>query len=232
MVARRTPEPMNQSKAAGVPAPRSAAATAPRGYYDPESPTPKPTAPTALAAATDGFTAGVRRDHMAGGEHFGSADREVVESAVAEDSHDGEDLDAAIARIRATRKPLGAFSQKLALPKRTGYHRHWFNDVAGRIDEAKANGWAHVKGTDGKILSRCVGTGRDKGSLFAFAMEIPLIFWEEDQAAYHEAAAGKVDALKNNVARAAPGTKAAKEDRGKFYDPQDGEAPVSIVKGQ
>lgn len=235
----RTPEPTNTSRAAGAPAPASAAATEPRtvqpdrGFYAPEGESPLREEPqtSGLATAGEAFTAGVRRDHMAGGEHFGSADREVLEHAAAEAEAGAEDLDATIARIRATRKPLGAYSQKLALDKRPGYHRHWFNDSAGRIDEAKASGWAHVKGTDGKPISRCVGSGRDKGALYAFAMEIPEVFWLEDQAVKHAMATDKIDALKRTPAMASAGNRATASDKGKFYDPSESETPVQIHKG-
>lgn len=227
----RTPAgPTNTSRAAGAAAPASAAATSPLqgatgGFYDPagdDEPQPRAIAQTV-------FTEGLRRDHIAL-EGGGSADVEIAERAIAEVHGEPADLQSEIERIRAFRKPLGAFSQKLALPKRPGYHRHWFNDVAGRIDEAEANGWAHVKGTDGKPISRCVGTGRDKGSLYAFAMEIPEVFWQEDQDARNQAAAEKIDALKASPFRAAPGA-AKPSDKGKFYDPSETDAgPLQVVK--
>lgn len=132
-----------------------------------------------------------------------------------------------IARIRKIRKPFGAFTQKLALPERAGYHRHWFNDVAGRIDEAKASGWEHVKDQEGKPIKRVVGSGRDKGALYAFAMELPSVFWEEDQKAKHDEAQSKIDEIKKSPFRAAAG-QAKKSDGGKFYSPQE-DAPLQIT---
>lgn len=150
-------------------------------------------------------------------------------SLAAEPKHD-ESLDEAIARIRQLRKPFGAaMAQKLALPPRIGYHRHWFNDVAGRIDEATASGWAHVKNPrDGTPLRRVVGSGRDNSPLYAFAMELPEVLWQEEMAARHDVAKAKVDAIKKKVAVAKPG-EAQASDQGKFYSPA--EEPISVVKG-
>lgn len=143
---------------------------------------------------------------------------------------EGQDHDALIAdiaRIRKIRKPFGAFTQKLALPERPGYHRHWFNDVAGRIDEAKASGWEHVAGQDKKPIKRVVGSGRDKGALYAFAMELPLVFWEEDMKAKNDAAQEKIDSIKKSPFRSAPG-QAKVSDKGKFYSPQEDVDPLQI----
>jgi hypothetical protein len=145
---------------------------------------------------------------------------------------EGETLEQAIARIRAIRKPFGAaMQQKLALPVRSGYHRHWFNDVAGRIDEAKESGWSHVKSTrDGTPLKRVVGTGRDNGVLWAYAMELPEVFWQEEMDARHTLAKEKVDAIKAKPFQAKPG-QAQASDAGKFYSPVEGTDPIQVVKG-
>ena len=125
-----------------------------------------------------------------------------------------------IERIRKLRKPFGAFTQKLALPERAGYHRHWFNDAPGRIDEAVANGWAHIKDKEGKPVSRIVGRGRDNGAMRAYAMELPKVFWEEDMAARHEVAKARVDDIKKSPFRSKSG-QATKADQGKFYSPKE-----------
>lgn len=144
---------------------------------------------------------------------------------------EGETLEQAIARIRSFRQPFGAMHQKLALPQRSGYHRHWFNDVAGRIDEAKQSGWAHIKNPrDGTPLKRSVGTGRDNNVLWAYAMELPLVFWQEEMDARNQLAKDKVDAIKAKPFQAQLGqSKAA--DQGKFYSPVEGAAPLQVVKG-
>lgn len=238
---KRSPEPANQSRAAGQAAPASAAATPPRGepgheaaaraaqgFYSPEDEgaPPPAEAPSPLAA----FVQTVRETAIPQGEDE-TLDESVARATLAPEIADPDDLEAEIRRIREIRKPLGAYQLKLALPKRHGYHRHWFNDVAGRIDDAVSNGWTFVRGKDGENLSRVVGAGRDGGALRAYAMEIPLVFWQEDMDARHAAAAEKVAALKASPFRAQPGT-SKPADRGKFYDPQESDAgPISVVKG-
>jgi hypothetical protein len=146
---------------------------------------------------------------------------------------ENESLEDAIKRIGAirdkTRQEWGQFLQKLALPVRPGYHRHWFNDVAGRIEEAKASGWAHVKNPrDGTPHKRAVGTGRDNNVLYAYAMEIPEVFWQQEMDARHAIAREKVEGIKKKPVRAEPG-QAQASDQGKFYSPA--EEMISVHKG-
>lgn len=136
-------------------------------------------------------------------------------------------LTADIARIRAQRKPFGAFTQKLAYPARPGYHRHWFSDEPGRVDEAVSNGWAHVNDKEDKPVKRVVGRGRDGGAMYGFLMELPKVFWDEDMAAKHDAAQARIDEIKKNPFRAKPG-QADKSDQGKFYSAKD--EPVRMTQ--
>jgi hypothetical protein len=154
-----------------------------------------------------------------------SADVSLTPETVSTD--DRAQLIEDVARIRQIRKPFGAATQKLAIPQRPGYHRHWFNDEAGRVDEAKASGWSHIKGRDGQPIRRAVGTGRDNGVLRAYAMELPEVFWQEDMAARHAEAQARMDSVKKSPAQAKPG-QAKPSDKGKFYSPND-EAPISII---
>jgi hypothetical protein len=145
-----------------------------------------------------------------------------------------ETLEQSIERIRAlrerTRQEWGAFTQKLALPPRIGYHRHWFNDVAGRIEEAKSAGWAHVKNPrDNTPLKRTVGTGRDSNVLVAYAMELPQIFWQEEMDARNKVASDKVAAIKAKPFSSQPG-QAQASDQGKFYSPNE-TGPIQVTKG-
>ena len=144
---------------------------------------------------------------------------------------EGETLEQAIERIRKVRQPFGgAMQQKLALPKRTGYHRHWFNDVAGRIDEASASGWAHIiNPRDGKPFRRVVGSGRDSKAIEAYAMELPEVFWQEEMDARNKLAMAKLDSIKKNPFASKPG-QAQESDKGKFYDPTEGtgKGPLQI----
>lgn len=125
-----------------------------------------------------------------------------------------------VERIRATRKPFGSLTQKLALAERPNYHRHWFNDVPGRIDEKKAQGWTHITDDKGKPTRRVVGSGRDKGALYAYAMEIPLIFWEEDCQAKVDRNRAVLDDIKKSPIKAKSGT-SQPSDREKFYSPRE-----------
>jgi hypothetical protein len=222
---RQAAGPLDASRGSGPRVPDSAASTSPAPMmYDP-------------GGDDDGYVEHAPLDEagaqfletlQAGADRFEgqdiSADREITEGAAAEASTSGpsrEEID----RIRAMRKPLGAMSQKLALPARRGYHRHWFNDTAGRIEEAQAAGWSFVKGNDGKNIKRCVGTGRDKNALWAYAMELPLVFWQEDQDHKNAAAAAVMDGLKNQAFTAAPGSM-SRADNGKFYDPTETGSPI------
>jgi hypothetical protein len=163
-----------------------------------------------------------------------SVDHELVPGAAQQES---ETLEQAIARVGAirerNRKEWGDLSQKLALPKRAGYHTHWFNDVAGRIDEALASGWAHrINPRDGKPFHRVVGSGRDGKGLEAYAMDLPEVFWKEEMDARHKVAQDRVEGIKKRPAAAQPG-QAQASDAGKFYSPHDarGMDPIHITKG-
>lgn len=219
--------PKNTSRAAGAPAPASAAATAPPSFYSPADDATAHTSsltppPSPLATA---HVKAVREQAIPLDEGPGTADASLAAQPPAE----GETLAEAVARIRGIRRPLGVYSQKLALDARHGYHRHWFNDQPGRVQEAQDNGWAHVKGPDGHPIRRVVGSGRDNGALYAYAMEIPEVIWQEDMAARHRAAAQVIESTKANPFKAAPGT-AKPSDGGKFYSPTESAAPVQIVK--
>lgn len=156
-----------------------------------------------------------------------SADEPVAVAAIERPGLENpEAYAAAVEEIRQRRKIFGASAQKLALPERRGYHRHWFNDSPGRVEEALNNGWGHVLGQDRKPVRRIVGTGRDGGPLAAYAMELPQILWDEDQAAKNKAAQARLDQVKGAGAfRAAQGTM-KRTDEGKFYSPS--EEPVTV----
>jgi hypothetical protein len=157
---------------------------------------------------------------------------EVGDDAEFGASFEGETPEQTAARIRERRQPQGAFTQKLAYAARPGYYRHWFNDSPGRIDEALAGGWAFVRGKDRNPVSRHVGQGRDNKGQIGFIMEIPEIIRREDQDAFHRQAAQRIESLKAQPFRAAPGS-AKPSDKGKFYDPKEesGAGPLQVVKG-
>jgi hypothetical protein len=134
-----------------------------------------------------------------------------------------------IERIRAIRRPMGSFSQKLELAKRPGYYRHWFNDLPGRIDQAKASGWEPIRDKDGRPVRQVVGRSGASGGQVAFAMELPHVFWQEDMTAKHKDARSRVDALKASPFQAKAGT-VEKSDAGKFYTPTEAQetGPLDI----
>lgn len=220
--ARLAPQPViNQ------PLPASAAATAPaRSFYDPNGDAP---AKTALGAAPQPRPAprAIEPEHTAeeAREIWDEVDRDVLDAA----PEDEESVEEAIARIRSlTTRRMGGFQQKLAYPKRPGYYRHWFNDSPGRIDEAKANGWAFVKGHDGQPVRRHVDSGRDNRGLNAYIMQIPEVIHREDMAARHAAAASMMDSVKKKAFDAPSGTAKA-SDAGKFYSPTDA-GPIQVTE--
>lgn len=151
----------------------------------------------------------------------------TADAALAPGLDDHDQLKKDIERIRGLRKPFGTFTQKLALAIRPGYQRHWFNDEPGRVDEAASAGWAHVKDKDDKPVRRVVGRGRDSGALYAYAMELPKIFWDEDMRNRHEAAQARIDEIKKSPFRAKPG-QAKSSDADKFYSAR--EEPVAITQ--
>ncbi len=237
---RATPGPVNQTRGAGEAATASAAATKP--FYAPDS-----GEPTEVRSAMAEHLADVAHDagleqplHVEevraqaipapGGN---TADHSLARKGLAAEKasapEPGENLEDDIARVRAMRRPLGAFTQRLALAHRAGYHSHWFNSEGGRIDDALANGWAHRKDADGKPLKRAVGRGTDQGVLYAYAMDLPEQFWLEDTAAKHQAASDKMEGLKAAPFQAQAGA-SKRSDQGKFYSPVEGREPLEIEK--
>ena len=87
---------------------------------------------------------------------------------------------------RPNRKPFGSMEQKLAYPERENFHRHWFNDVPGRVERALQAGYEHVKDKEGKNVSRVVGVAEGGGPLIGFLMEIPEDWYKQDMAAQQE----------------------------------------------
>ncbi len=106
----------------------------------------------------------------------------VRKSAVAEhiadiDSDADHPLRGAATRARV---PFGSRSQRLAAPRREGFHRHWFNDIPGRIEKALRSGYKMVIDVDGKPMQRVVGVGQDFKALHGFYMEIPVEWYVKD----------------------------------------------------
>ena len=94
--------------------------------------------------------------------------------------NDLEALNLKVSELRAKRVPFGGRVQKLAYPARPSYHRHWFADHPGRVEEARSAGWEHVKDHEGKSVSRLHGRHRDGRAMIGYLMEIPEVLWMED----------------------------------------------------
>lgn len=106
---------------------------------------------------------------------------------------------------RERRKPFGSQIQKLAYETRAGYHRHWFNDSPGRIEQALEAGYTHVEDKESKKVSRVVGINPAGGAQMGFLMEIPQEWYDEDMARQAEIDAEKERAIKSGSVAGKPG---------------------------
>jgi hypothetical protein len=106
---------------------------------------------------------------------------------------------------RPARKPFGSMSLKLDYPQREGFHRHWFNDIPGRIGRAQEAGYEHIKDRDGKPVSRIVGSAEGGGALTAFLMEIPEEWYRQDMAQEQQIIHDKESAMKRGVSEGQEG---------------------------
>lgn len=149
-----------------------------------------------------------------------SADVSLLNPVSAPDPSDVEAYAKYVAELRQKRKPYGAQIQKLALPQRSGYKRHWFNDVGGRVQEYLDCGWTPVMDAKGSPVMRTVGSGRDNSPMKAYAMEIPSVFWEEVQQTIFDQAKAKMDDIKSAPIRSPQGA-AKSSDKDKFYSPRE-----------
>ncbi len=124
-------------------------------------------------------------------------------------------------RQRPNRKPFGSLEQKLAYPARDGFHRHWFNDVPGRIQRAQEAGYEHVKDKEDKNVCKVVGTAEGGGPLHAYLMEIPEEWHQEDMAAQQQ----HIDEVEATIKR---GEFESKEGDGRYVPAQG----ISITHGR
>lgn len=137
-----------------------------------------------------------------------------------------DDLNLKIAQLREKRTPFGRRQSRLAYPKRPGYHRHWFADHAGRIEEATAAGYEHVRDTEGRIVQKHQGKHKDGRAMVGYLMEIPEVLWKEDRLAQQKSDDLTEQAIKRGVPKGADGRPA--EDAGNFYVPSTG---ISVKRG-
>lgn len=133
---------------------------------DIENPKPYPTMPVRKAAPAP----------------KAEASKDAASASIPEAPGDADALNLRVAELRAKRVPFGRRQQKLAYARRPGYHRHWFADHPGRVEEASLAGWEHVKDHEGKIVSKLHGRHRDGRAMIGYLMEIPEVLWREDLA--------------------------------------------------
>ena len=91
---------------------------------------------------------------------------------------------------RPRRIPFGVPNTKLGITMSLpGYHLHWVNDTAGRIDEAKLGGYEFVSPSEVNDTSkeshikRLVGKREDGSGMYAYLMKIRQDWYDEDQRA-------------------------------------------------
>lgn len=118
-------------------------------------------------------------------------------------------------------KPIffGTSELKLYAEKRTGFYRHWFNDVPGRIAQATRAGYKHVVDqATGRPIERTVGVAAEGGGRKAYLMETPLK-WHKLALAEGQREIDRVDAdiLSGNIAR---------KEGDERYVPQSGGKPA------
>lgn len=106
---------------------------------------------------------------------------------------------------KSTRKPFGSQDQKLAYPERPGFHRHWFNEVPGRIDSALEAGYTHVLNKEGIKVNQVVGVANSGQPLVAWLMELPQDWYEEDMKRQQQVVDEKDSAIRQGALDAKPG---------------------------
>ncbi len=83
------------------------------------------------------------------------------------------------ARRERRRAEIGKGETNLSAPQRPGFVRRWVNDVTGRVDRFRDNGWDAVQENGSDVRH----VGGQKNPLKAVLMEIPEEFYREDQKA-------------------------------------------------
>lgn len=116
---------------------------------------------------------------------------------------------------REQRRPFGSQRQKLAYPIRPGFHRHWFNETPGRLQEAEMAGYKYVLDKEGLKVCRPVGVTDAGGALMAYLMEIPEEWFNEDMSAQQ----ARVDEVDKAIRRGDVEGKVGEEGR---YVPRTG----------
>lgn len=157
--------------------------------------------------------------------HDAGANPSIPPASTQTASHETADNMPPRARRRVA-NPFGGLRQKLAYAKREGYHRHWFNDTPGRLKAAEEGGYSFVKNDDQKNVSLAVGTNESGQPLFAFLMEIPQDWYDEDMRAQQNS----VDEIERSIQDRGNLSGVAEGDRDnageKFYIPKSRDVSV------
>lgn len=118
-------------------------------------------------------------------------------------------------RRRRERQPLGGMRMRLAVEERKGFHQHWFNDEPGRVQDAHNNDYDHVLDENGEKRRELVGTDRNGKPLYAYLMEKPEDWYQEDQ----QLKQAHVDEIDRQIHSATVHTEAGPTQSPEFYRP-------------
>lgn len=111
------------------------------------------------------------------------------------------------------RKPFAERQMRLHAPSRPGFHRHFINDIPGRVAHMQERGYKIVT-EGGKPIKKVVSVAANGTGLDGFLMEIPVQWFEEDQRASQKA----TDEIEATIRR---GEMAVGDGRNR-YIPRDG----------
>ena len=127
-------------------------------------------------------------------------------------------------RVRRRVRPLGGQRRVFERPAREGFHRHFFNDEGTRIDDALDAGYEHVMRDGTKQKDRVLaGVNQDGSPLYAYLMEQPQEWRDEDLRISREPLREFEQAIKQGIVR-----KADDKDQTKFYVPEEG---ITVEQG-
>lgn len=113
----------------------------------------------------------------------------------------------------AERRTFGGMEQTMARPARPGFHRHWFNDEPGRIEQARAAGYTQVLLPNGQPDAIVVDKQQGKK---AYLHEVPLSWYKADMAAQQKLPDEKERAIQTGNAPGEDGSAPGLES-GKTY---------------
>lgn len=97
------------------------------------------------------------------------------------------------------RQPFAGVRYKLDNTPRPGFFRRWFNDDRNRIIDAQRAGYTFVLDQNGAKVKYTAGTMERGGGLVAYYMEIPLEWYEADQATKLQAREAKMNQIRHGI---------------------------------